>query len=80
MSSLSPEDFQLFQRSIYLVQAVRKYFCRSHRMPVPKSILRKLTFGATKNPLHQSPYNHLESAAKLPTISKCPSPKLVDDC
>ena len=42
--------------------------------------LRKLIFGTTKNPLHEYQYNRLESASKLPTILKWPSPKLVDDC
>jgi len=43
-------------------------------------MLCKMTFGTTKNLLLESQYKRLESASKLPTILKCPSPKLVDDC
>jgi len=43
-------------------------------------MLCKLTFGTTKNPLHEYRYNRLESASKLPTILKYPIPKPVDDC
>ena len=42
--------------------------------------LRKLTFGTTKNPLHEYQYNRLESASKLATVLKYPLLKLVDDC
>jgi len=43
-------------------------------------MLCKMTFGTTKNPLLESEYKRSESASKLPTILKWPSPKLVDDC
>ena len=43
-------------------------------------MLCKMTFGTTKNLLLESQYNRLESASKLATILKWPSPKLVDDC
>ena len=44
------------------------------------TMLCTLTVGTTKNLSYESQYLHLEFASEIPTILKCTSTKLVDDC